>query len=225
MISILAAAALFVGVHLLIAGTGLRDRLVRVLGEQAYLGVFSLLALGSMIWLCLSWAGAPSAAPSWNAALLRPAMPVLMLVAFLFAAIGLTTPSPTAAGGEASLEADEPAKGILRVTRHPFLWGVVLWGACHLALNSDVPSLLFFGALLLLALLGPFSIDAKRRRKHGERWDRYAAVTSNVPFAAILAGRNRFVPRELATWRIALAIILYAGFLAGHPMLFGVSAF
>jgi uncharacterized membrane protein len=35
-----------------------------------------------------------------------------------------------------------------------------------------------------LALLGPLSIDAKRKRKMGERWLAFAAQTSNVPFAA-----------------------------------------
>ena len=44
MISIVLAAAFFVGVHLLVAGTGLRDRLVRGLGEPLYLGAFSVAA-------------------------------------------------------------------------------------------------------------------------------------------------------------------------------------
>ena len=225
MTSIGLAALFFVGLHLLVAGTGVRDRIVRVLGERGYLGAFSLLALVGIVWLCVSWAGTPPAASQWNAALLRPVVLVLMFVAFASVAMGLTTPSPTATGGEANLEGDEPARGILRITRHPFLWGVALWGACHVAMNSDAPSLLFFGSLLLLALLGPASIDAKRRRKHGKRWDRFAAVTSNVPFAAIVAGRNRLVLGELVGWRIGLAAVLYAAFLAAHSTFFDVSPF
>ncbi len=225
MISIGLAALFFVGVHLLIAGTGIRDRIVRVLGERGYLGAFSVLALVGIVWLCASWAGTPPAAPLWNAPLLRPFVLLLIFVAFAFAAIGLTTPSPTATGGEGKLEKGEPARGILRITRHPFLWGVALWGSCHVAVNPDAPSLLFFGSLLLLAVLGPLSIDAKRRRKHGERWDRFAAVTSNVPFAAIVAGRNRLALGELGGWRIGLAVVLYTAFLLGHAMLFGASPF
>jgi uncharacterized membrane protein len=46
-----------------------------------------------------------------------------------------------------------------------------------------------FGPLLLLALVGPFSIDAKRRRAPGQRWEPFVAVTSSVPFAAVVQGR------------------------------------
>src|SRR5262249_26116361 len=38
------------------------------------------------------------------------------------------------------------------------------------------------------------AIDAKRRRSFGEQWMQFAAVTSNVPFAAIVAGKNRLGP-------------------------------
>jgi uncharacterized membrane protein len=148
---------------------------------------------------------------------------ISMFVAFEFAVVGLTTPSPTATGGEAVLDSEAPARGVLRVTRHPFLWGVALWGLCHVAVNPDPPSLLFFGALLALALLGPLSIDAKRRRAHGERWERFARVTSNVPFAAILAGRNQLRLAEIGAWRLALGVVLYGGLLAVHAWLFGAS--
>jgi uncharacterized membrane protein len=113
---------------------------------------------------------------------------------------------------------------VLRITRHPFLWGVALWGLCHVLVNPDPAALLFFGAFLLLALLGPHSIDAKRGRKHGESWSRFAAATSNVPFAAIAAGRNHLALRELGLWRIGLGLVLYLAFLMLHPMLFGASA-
>jgi len=223
MTQIFLAAAFFVGIHLLVAGTGLRDRIVGAIGEVPYQGVFSVLSLLGLVWLCWAWAGAPAEAPRWNGSGFRLGVQVLMLVAFLFVAIGLTTPSPTAAGGERQLASDEPARGILRITRHPFLWGVALWGACHALVNPDPPSLLFFGSLLGLALVGPASIDAKRARKHGERWQSFAAVTSNVPFAAIVSGRNHLALRELGAWRIALGVGLYAVFLALHPLLFGAS--
>ena len=219
------AALFFVGIHLFVAGTSVRDRLVGRLGERGYLGLFSLLSFLGIAWLCAAWARTVPAAPLWNGAVLRPVVLVVMFFAFQLVAIGLTTPSPTATGGERVLESEEPARGILRVTRHPFLWGVTLWGLCHVLVNPDPPALLFFGAFLLLALSGPFSIDAKRRRRFGERWDRFAAVTSNLPFGAIASGRNRLALGELGAWRVALGVALYAGLLFLHPMLFGVSPF
>ncbi len=225
MLWILLAGIFFVGIHLLIAGTTVRDRLVARLGEQAYMGLFSLLSIGGLVWLCWAWSASDPAAPWWSWLSLKPVVWVGMFLAFQLAAIGLTTRSPTAAGGEALLRSDEPATGILRITRHPFLWGVALWGGVHLLVNPDGPAFLFFGALLSLALLGPRSIDAKRARRHGEAWERFAAKTSNLPFAAIVAGRNRLVVGELGAWRVALGLALYLGFLFGlHPLLFGVPA-
>jgi uncharacterized membrane protein len=224
MLQILLAALFFVGIHLFVSGTGLRDRIVGVIGELGFQGVFSVASLAGIVWLSMSWSGADAAAPLWNGAALRPVVIALTFVAFLFAAIGLTTPSPTATGGEGQLDSDEPARGILRVTRHPFLWGVALWGLCHVLVNPDPPSLVFFAAFLVLALTGPASIDRKRARKHGERWEKFAAVTSNVPFAAIAAGRNRLALGELGLWRIALAVVLYGLFLTFHPLLFGAAA-
>lgn len=225
MISILLAGIFFVGIHLLIAGTGVRDRLVGRLGEQGYLALFSLLSLGGISWLCAAWARSEAVAPGYDWLPLKPLAWVVMFFAFQFVVIGLTTKSPTATGGEGVLGSEEPATGILRVTRHPFLWGVALWGLTHLIVNPDLPALLFFGALTLLALLGPASIDAKRARKHGDDWQRFADKTSNLPFAAILAGRNRLALGELGWWKVAAAALLYGVFLVWlHPLFFAGSA-
>jgi uncharacterized membrane protein len=78
--------------------------------------------------------------------------------------------------------------------------------------NGDLASLVLFGSLLVLALGGTAAIDAKRRRAFGEQWLRFAAVTSNVPFAAIAAGRNQLAPAaaEIGAWRPLVAILVYA---------------
>jgi hypothetical protein len=147
------------------------------------------------------------------------------LAAFLFVAIGIATPSPTAVGGEAALREGVRASGILRITRHPFLWGVTIWAVAHLLVSAKPASLIFFGSLLLLALVGPPSIDAKRARMFGEHWTSFAESTSSVPFLAISQGRNRLSLAEIGWWRVALALVLYAVFLGAHAWLFGVSPF
>ena len=83
----------------------------------------------------------------------------------------------------------------------------------------------FWYGLLVLALFGTLSIDAKRKRKLGSAWDAFAAETSNVPFAAILSGRNRFSAKEYFDWRFAVALLLFAGLLFAHVHIFGVSPF
>ncbi len=221
MLSLILAALFFAGIHLGIAGTGLRDRAVAALGERGYPALFSLASLAGLAWLVLAYRGAPYL-PSWG--LLpwwKPVAVALMLPATLLAVIGLVTPNPTAVAQEARLA--QPASGILRVTRHPFLTGVGLWALVHLVGNGDLASLVFFGAFAVVALAGTVSIDAKRRRRLGAAWERFAAQTSILPFAAIAAGRNRFRPGEIGAWRWAVALVVYALLLGGHGPVIGIS--
>lgn len=219
------AAAFFVGIHVGLSGTSLRGTVVERIGEKAFQAVFSLLSVLGLFWMGWAYSAAESA-ELWNGvAWLHPVAHLLILLAFLFVVIGVATPSPTAVGGEAALREDEPARGILRITRHPFLCGVALWALAHLLVSTDLASLILFGALLLLAIEGPFSIDAKRAQKLGEDWTRFAGSTSRVPFLAILQGRNTLELAEIGWWRFALALVLYAVVLAAHGWLFGVSPF
>ena len=223
MLSVLAAALFFVGIHLFISGTALRDTIVDRIGEQGFLGAFSLASLVGIVWLCVAYG---NATPSY----LYPEVPVLrwlvlalVFVAFQFVVIGVTTPSPTATGGGTQTDQELPATGILRVTRHPFLWGVAIWALAHVIQNGEAAALILFGSMLILALVGPRMIDAKRARKLGEKWEAFAAVTSNLPFAAIAARRNKLRISELGWWRPTLAALLFALFLSVHTWLFGVS--
>jgi uncharacterized membrane protein len=225
MISLLLAAVFFVGIHVFVSGTSLRAAIVAKTGEVVYQTAFSAVSLLGLIWLGWAYAAVEPAELWKPAAWLRPVTHLLTLLAFLFVAIGAATPSPTAVGGEAALSAGVTAKGIQRITRHPFLWGVALWAVAHLLVSADLASLIFFGALLLLALVGPPSIDAKRARMFRERWTRFAESTSSLPFLAISQGRNTMELAEIGWWRVALGLVLYAVFLGAHSWLFGVSPF
>jgi uncharacterized membrane protein len=115
--------------------------------------------------------------------------------------------------------------GVLRITRHPFLWGVALWSGFHLVANGDEASVIFFATFLILALLGTMSIDAKRRRKLGAAWEAFARTTSNAPFAAVIAGRNTLRMAEMFGWRFWVAVLLFLVLLFVHHWLFSVSPF
>ena len=223
MVSLVIAAVFFVGIHVFVSGTSLRGAIVATTGEKAYLALFSLVSLLGLVWLCLAYSGASSSA-SWEpSGWLLPITHLLTLLAFLFVVIGVATPSPTSVGGEAALQQENPAQGILRITRHPFLFGVAFWALAHLLVAGDAAALIFFGALLLLAIVGPASIAGKRARALGDEWTRFAESTSRFPFAAIAQGRNTLELGEIGWWRIALALVLYAVFLGTHGWLFGVS--
>lgn len=217
----------FLGLHLWVSGTPLRDRLVARLGEGAYLGLFSLASAGVLAWMLLAYGSARSGfeGPVWWAAVpaTRHLQLVLTFIAFQLVVAGLMTRNPGAVGQTGALRDEDPVRGVLRITRHPFLWGVGIWAAGHLMVNGDLISLILFGTLGLLALGGAASIDAKRRRTHGEAWAAFEARTSFVPFAAMAAGRQSFQPREVALQALVAAAAWAAAILA-HPMIAGVSA-
>ena len=228
MVSLLAAALFFVLLHLLVSGTRVRDALTGRIGQGPYMGLFSLASIGGLVWL--GFAFAHSRAEPWNSAywnltpVTRHIQLGLQLLAMLLIVPGLTTPNPTSVRQEGALDRPDVVKGMLRITRHPFLWGVAIWAAGHLLVNGDRASIVLFGAMLLLALFGTSSIDAKRKRALGPTWDGFAAQTSNVPFAAILAGKQKLSLGEIGWWRIGLAVAIWAALLFGHPYAFGVSA-
>jgi uncharacterized membrane protein len=223
MLSLLLAAIFFAGIHLGVAGTTWRDRAVAALGEGGYRAVFSIASLVGIIWLGAAYKYAPYVVTWGILEWWKPIAILLMLPAFLLAGIGLVTPNPTVVGEEGRVT--RPPKGIVGVTRHPFLIGVGLWAGVHLIANGDVASFIFFGALAVTALAGTVSIDAKRRRALGPAWQSFAVQTSIIPFVAIAAGRTRFNASEIGAWRWIAAIIAYALFLGGHSHIFGVSPF
>lgn len=211
------AAALFLGTHY-VASTPLRGKLVAALGN-AYLGLYSLVAFLTLGYMAWAYYHAPFMR-LWYSPALRYVPLVTMPIAFILFVSGLMTRNPTLVRQENLLREPEPARGILRVTRHPLMWSFALWGASHLVARGDAAALLFFGSFALLALSGTVLID-RRKSTLGEDWRRFAAVTSNVPFAAIASGRNRFDLAEIGWGKIGIALALYALMLWLHPMLFG----
>jgi uncharacterized membrane protein len=219
MLSLIGACAFFVFIHVAISGTRWRDALVARLGAGPYRGAFSLASFAGIFWMGDAYAHAPTV-DLWGALLgLRPLIFVVVLIGVLFVTIGLATPNPTSVGREGKLAQGAAAvHGIIRITRHPFLWGVALWALAHLVVNGDLASLILFGSLALVALFGTALIDAKRHRRFGDQWQQFAARTSNIPFAAIIAGRNELGPalREIGLLRPVIGLAVYAVLFSLH---------
>jgi uncharacterized membrane protein len=228
MTMLLAASVFFLAIHLLVSGTFIRGVIVGAIGEGPYMGAFSLASVAGIVWLAISYNGATAEGSEqlWNLgpAVTHMGIPVIAL-AFLLGVSGLLTPNPTSIGMESVAARPEAVSGVLRITRHPFLWGVAIWSAFHLAANGDAASVLFFGTFLALALLGTVAIDGKRSVKMGEAWVPFAKATSNVPFLAILMGRNSLRLGELISVRQLAALAVFLGVLFFHARLFGVSPF
>jgi uncharacterized membrane protein len=218
----LAALAWFL-LHAAVAGSGLRGVLVRRFGDKRYRGGFSFASLASLWWLTSEYRGV-AFRPLWSTPRFLYALPLVLVPAACVLLVGaFLVPNPTAVGGERHLFGTDSVKGVLSVTRHPFLWAVVLWATAHLLVNPDLASLIFFCSLGVTALRGTFDIDRKRRRTHPVEFARFEAATSNVPFAALLSGRARAVPGQL--WLpLLLGLGLALGAVVLHPHFLGVSA-
>lgn len=223
--AVFAATVLFVGSHFLLSSDPVRRPLVAWLGAQGFVTVYSLAAAGALLWMGLAYSAAevlivwtPPPAFRWIPVVVLPVASILVVAAF-------TTRSPTMPGGErfgASL--DDPAPGILRITRHPFLWGVALWAASHLLVNGDLASITVFGGLLVLCLGGMRHIDLKREARMGAQWGPVKLTTSAIPFAALIAGRTRMDWAGIGWWRPIAGLALYVVVLYGHPWIAGVHA-
>jgi uncharacterized membrane protein len=218
---LIVAALLWIGIHLGVAGTRLRDAVVGRIGDAAFRIVFSTLSVLVLLLLVRAWAEAPTAllwvAPDW----LRWLAVIVMLPAFMLFVGSLTVRNPTAVGPREQM--GRPPRGMIRVTRHPMLWSFSIWAALHLLNNGDSASVVFFGAFLVTALAGMPSIDAKLARRDPDTWQALSAATSIVPFAAIVAGRNRFVPNEIGWLTAGLGVAAWIVLLLAHPWLFGVA--
>lgn len=222
------ALAAFVLIHIGVSATGLRAALVKRIGEGPYRALFALASLALLVWLINGYGEmrenpfdplneALWLPPDW----LRWPAYVLVALGLTLVVTGIFTPGPTLAGYEKrGLAAAEPARGVLRITRHPFLWGVALWAAGHLLVNGERFAVMLFGALGLMVIFGARSIDRKGQARDPEGWARFEDVTSNLPFAAITQGRNTLKLGEVG-WRAIVALLVVAALAWAHPMLFG----
>jgi uncharacterized membrane protein len=206
------ASLLWVGAHLGVSSTPLRKIIVGAIGEKLYLLFYSVMSaatLGYLIWVYtdvtrFDYLWLPDPDLYWIAKLAMP-------VAFILLVGGFMVKNPTAVG----MTIDEPdqaaelAQGVTRITRHPFQWAIVLWALSHVAANGDVVSVVFFSGFFVLSLLGSMLLDHKKAITLGAGWDGYAQATSNFPFVAIFAGRNRLVLKELML-PTAVGMIVYA---------------
>ena len=215
------ACAAFLATHF-IPATPLRRVLVKAIGEKGYIALYSLLAFATIGWMVWAYNRAPLE-PLWVGLRWLPA--AVMPFSFILLACGILSRNPTMVGADKLLSNPDPARGIIRVTRHPVMWSFILWALAHILARGEFGAIVFFGTFLLLAALGAVLMDQRKARNLGEDWQRFAAVTSYFPFLAIAQGRNSFKPAEIGWRNPAIGLALYALLFWFHPLLFGSRAY
>jgi len=214
MTSLLAATAVFLLTHF-VPSTPLRAALVKAIGEWPYRALYSTVAFATLAWMIWAYGNTPSE-PLWSGPRWLPL--AVMPAAFILIACGYWR-NPTMVGAEGLLKSDDPARGMIRITRHPLMWGIMLWAGAHVIARGDLKAVVFFGGFFLLAALGTIFMDS--RKQSNPDWARFAAVTSNIPFVAIVQGRNRLDWGEIGMVRPIIGLVLFEIVFALHPMLFG----
>lgn len=203
------AVACFVGSHFILSSVKVRRRVAGLLGEGGFRALYSLTAVGAMVWTVLAYKAAPEI-ELWRDGMALTHLPVvLMPFACILVVAGLTSRTVTMVGGESMAGEPDAVFGIVTITRHPFLWGVVLWAIGHIAAAGSAAGLVLFGGMLILALGGMAHIDHRRRLAMGPDWGPIAMTTSVIPFLAAIQGRHRIDWRGIGWARLAGGIALY----------------
>lgn len=217
-------AVLFVGQHLGVTSSGLRDCLVARLGEKAYIGVYSLVSIVLFVLLVRAYNDVVPTTVFWPTYEWLRFVPVVLMPLALFLLLGgVLLKNPTIVGVVLDEGEDVPVVGVMRITRHPVQCAILLWAMSHLIANGDPGSLVFFGSIAVVSGYGMLLIDRRKRTVFGEHWEGFRAATSVVPFVAIAQGRQSLRLSEFGWLVPLLTIATFALLWWGHVWVSGVN--
>lgn len=147
MIWLIAGLILFLGIHSVrIVAPGFRDGVIAARGENAWKGIYTVVAIAGFVLIVWGYAQArPDAIvlyepPVW----MRHVVMLLMWIAMVL----LVT-------------AYVPAGHIKKRVKHPMLAAVKIWAFAHILANGDLATLILAGAFLAWAVVDRISL--KRR--------------------------------------------------------------
>lgn len=210
---LVAALLVFAFSHSLTNLPALRGPAERVLGRTGFMAAYSVLSLVLLGWMIAAYRDAPTLIVWYQEAWMRWVPALAMVPAALLMGIGIASPNPFSIGpGRKGFDPDRP--GILRLTRHPVLWGLAIWAASHVIPNGDAAALILFVPLLAMAFAGPPMLERKRRRTLGDPEFERLAVRTNRPNWAMIP--------EIG-WRVLVGVALYGLLFTAHEPVIGVS--
>lgn len=234
---------LFAGTHFGLSNQRARAALVERLGEIGFLVLFYAVASACLTVLVAAYAarrfdGAPGLALA-DVPALRWALWAVSGAGFVLAGPTLLV-YPRLPTALFAAPAWSP-RGVERITRHPFFIGFALFALAHTLLATRLVGTVFFAGFAFLTLVGTHHQDRRLLARWGKPYADYLRATSFLPFAAVLAGRQRLVwselPVELAmgagvavalrTWHgdiLAHGGVWFIAFFVSGSVIFGLSA-
>ena len=210
----------FAATHLVLSSLSFRPRVVAVLGEKNFLGVYSLVALATFVPMVSVYFGNKHSGPMLWSVAVTPSVEALvtfvMGVALVLLVAGIVTPSPVAM----NVARDQPVeiKGVHYLTRHGVFMAAGLFGLVHLIPNGFASDIAFFAGFPIFALVGCLHQDRRKLVTDTERYSGFHAATPLIPFTGNQTLRGL---RELAPVAYAVGIGLAIALRYFHAQLFG----
>jgi uncharacterized membrane protein len=204
----------FAVTHMAMSSLALRPRLVSLLSDRGFQAVYSIIALAIFIPLVSLYFGNQHAGPHlWYLGHyqgVRWLTYVLMALALALVLGGATSPGPASI-----VPGSSEVKGLFRITRHPLLMGISLFGLAHLlAANTNAAELAFFGGFVLFTGVGCWHQDQRKLVTLGDDFRRFHDATPFLPFTGPGALRG-LMEKPLAPVLGALAAGLLRYFHSG----------
>ena len=214
---------LFGGTHILGSTVPIRGYLIRRMGLPAFKGLYSLVALATLIPLSFVFfldkhAGAALFVPPRG---MRSVTETLMLLAVVILGQSVATTNPMGSLAELSGKHLDRARGIQRVTRHPMNLAFALFGLAHCLSNPWEGDWIFFGGFVIYAVASSIHQDRRILAAGPEPVRQFQAQTSFLPFAAILSGKQRFAPGEYSVAALGISLAMFVLLRLFHGALFG----
>lgn len=214
---------MFGGSHIIGSSVAVRNFFISRIRTLGFKIIYSLVALATFVPLCYVYfnnlhAGYHFYNPGYLVKLL---VHFIMLAAIIVLLQALVTPNPMTTLAELSGKKVSSAQGIQRITRHPQNFAFGLFGLAHLLANPYVGDWIFFGGFIVYGILSSMHQDRRMLATGTDAVKQFLADTSAVPFAAILAGKQKFAAGEYYPPALAAAVVLFILLRLLHPMLIG----
>lgn len=208
----------FAGSHMLMSSPRIRESLVARLGEQPFLGLYSLVAFLFFVPLVQTYfAHKHAGALLWSIPMGTPLRSALfylaMGVAFVLMVAGLVRPSPASL-----LPGDPTPRGAQLLTRHPLFMGLGIFGLLHLIPNGYASDLAFFGGFPLFAILGCWHQDRRKLASGPAALRAFYQQTPFLPFTGPASARGI---RELGPVAIVVGVVVTLVLRHFHAAWFG----
>lgn len=193
----------FGATHIGLSSLPVRDRIVARIGERPFRVLYALVAY--TLFIPLVWTFfANKHGGTWlwileRGMVLRWAIYVAVGLAFVFLVASFARPSPASL-----MRGDPTARGVYRITRHPFAMVLAIFALLHLPPNiGRNPDVAFCGGLIAFSVLGCWHQDRRKLALGAQGFREFAEATPFFPFTGRESLRG---VRELSPIVVGLGI-------------------